>query len=40
MLELSMDKATDVTGLDKEQIKVHMTFLGGGFGCSAWDDVV
>ncbi|MBC8258402.1 MAG: xanthine dehydrogenase family protein molybdopterin-binding subunit [SAR324 cluster bacterium] len=30
--EMSMDVTEDITGLDEDQIQIHTTLLGGGFG--------
>ena len=30
--EMSMDAAKDITNLDEDQIRIHTTLLGGGFG--------
>mgnify|MGYP006090885317 CR=1 FL=1 len=35
-----MDTAKEITGLDEENIKIHTTFLGGGFGRRGENDFV
>ena len=35
-----IDRAKEITGLDKENIKLNMTFLGGGFGRKSFNDWV
>lgn len=35
--EVVRDKAAEITGLEPEQVTVHTTYLGGGFGRRGWD---
>jgi CO/xanthine dehydrogenase Mo-binding subunit len=35
--EVVRDKVAEVFGLDDEQVTVHTTYLGGGFGRRGWD---
>ncbi len=37
--EVVRDKA-EITGLEPEQVTVHTTYLGGGFGRRGWDFAV
>ena len=38
--EVVRDKAAEITGLAPEQVTVHTTYLGGGFGRRGWDFAV
>ena len=38
--EVVRDKASEITGLVPEQVTVHTTYLGGGFGRRGWDFAV
>ena len=38
--EVVRDKAAKITGLEPEQVTVHTTYLGGGFGRRGWDFAV
>ena len=36
----AVDRASEITGIDKKNIKMHVTFLGGGFGRKAFNDFI
>jgi len=36
----AVDRASTITGIDKKNIKINVTFLGGGFGRKAFNDFI